>query len=44
MSETRTLATWLVEHRLEDIPNDVRHEALRALVNYVGCALGGAPR
>jgi 2-methylcitrate dehydratase PrpD len=43
MSETRTLATWLVENRLEDIPNDIRHEALRALVNYLGCALGGAP-
>ena len=43
MSETRTLAQWLVESRLEDIPQDVRHEALRALVNYVGCALGGAP-
>jgi 2-methylcitrate dehydratase PrpD len=43
MSETRTLAQWLVESRLDDIPRDVRHEALRALVNYVGCALGGAP-
>ncbi len=42
MSETRTLAQWLVESRLEDVPQDVRHEALRALVNYVGCALGGA--
>jgi 2-methylcitrate dehydratase PrpD len=42
MSETRTLATWLVESRLDAIPDDVRHEALRALVNYVGCALGGA--
>jgi 2-methylcitrate dehydratase PrpD len=37
------LAQWLVEHRLDDVPQDVRHEALRALVNYVGCALGGAP-
>src|SRR5947208_2753294 len=43
MSETRTLAHWLVESRLDDIPQDVRHEARRALVNYVGCALGGAP-
>src|SRR3954468_17793597 len=42
MSQTRTLADWLVRTRVEDIPNDVRHEALRALVNYVGCALGGA--
>jgi len=43
MSETRTLATWLVESRLEHIPQDIRHEARRALVNYLGCALGGAP-
>src|SRR5665213_376285 len=43
MSETRTLASWLVESRFEDIPQDVRHEARRALVNYLGCALGGAP-
>src|SRR3954464_11965424 len=42
MSQTRTLADWLVRTRVEDIPQDVRHEALRALVNYVGCALGGA--
>ena len=41
-SETRTLAQWLVDSRLDDVPQDVRHEALRALVNYVGCALGGA--
>src|SRR4051812_34516841 len=37
------LAEWLVGSRLEDVPPDIRHEALRALVNYVGCALGGAP-
>ena len=43
MSETRTLASWLVESRFEDIPQDVHHEARRALVNYLGCALGGAP-
>jgi len=43
MSETRILATWLVESRLEHIPQDIRHEARRALVNYLGCALGGAP-
>ena len=42
MGETRALADYLVLSRLEDIPADVRHEALRALVNYVGCALGGA--
>jgi 2-methylcitrate dehydratase PrpD len=40
---TRDLAAYLLESRLEDVPNDVRHEALRALVNIVGCGLGGAP-
>ena len=42
MQETRTLASWVVESHLEDIPGDVRREALRALVNYTGCALGGS--
>jgi 2-methylcitrate dehydratase PrpD len=43
MSETRTLASWVVKSRIEDIPDDVRRESLRALLNYAGCALGGAP-
>jgi 2-methylcitrate dehydratase PrpD len=43
LSETKALAAWVVKSHLEDIPNDVRREALRALVNYVGCALGGSP-
>ena len=42
MSETRTLAEYLVSAPLDDVPADVRHEASRALVNYVGCALGGS--
>ncbi|HTC91325.1 MAG TPA: MmgE/PrpD family protein, partial [Bryobacteraceae bacterium] len=43
MSETKALANWVVKNRLEDIPEDVRREALRAIVNYTGCALGGSP-
>jgi MmgE/PrpD N-terminal domain len=43
MSETKALASWVVKSRLEDIPDDVRHEALRAILNYTGCALGGSP-
>src|ERR1700735_5456792 len=43
MSETKELASWVVHSRLEDIPDDVRREALRAIVNYTGCALGGSP-
>jgi 2-methylcitrate dehydratase PrpD len=33
----------VVKSHLEDIPDDVRREGLRALVNYTGCALGGSP-
>jgi len=39
---TRMLAEWLVAHRLDDVPPDVRHEALRSIVNIVGCAVGGS--
>src|SRR4030095_4275699 len=42
MSETQILASYVRDSRLEDIPADVRHEARRALVNYVGCAVGGS--
>jgi len=41
-NETFALASYIVNDRFEDIPTDVRHEARRALVNYMGCALGGA--
>jgi 2-methylcitrate dehydratase PrpD len=43
LSETKALASWVVKSHLEDIPDDVRREALRAIVNYTGCALGGSP-
>src|SRR4030095_1873870 len=42
LSETKTLASYLVSSRLDDIPQDVQHEARRALLNYVGCAVGGS--
>ena len=42
MSETRTLANYIVNTRSSEIPDDVRHEGKRALLNIVGCALGGA--
>jgi 2-methylcitrate dehydratase PrpD len=42
MSETQTLAAYIVTNRIESVPEDVRHEARRAIVNYVGCALGGS--
>ena len=43
MSQTHTLAAYLVSNRWADIPDDVRHEARRSLVNYMGCAIGGSP-
>jgi 2-methylcitrate dehydratase PrpD len=42
MQETQTLASWIVASRIESVPADVRHEARRAIVNYLGCALGGS--
>ncbi len=43
MSETQILASYVLDSRLEDIPSDVRHEARRAIVNFMGCAVGGSP-
>jgi 2-methylcitrate dehydratase PrpD len=38
---TRELARFVVESRWSSIPEAVRHEAKRALLNWAGCALGG---
>jgi 2-methylcitrate dehydratase PrpD len=42
MSVTQTLAAYVVDSTLDAIPADVQREATRALVNYLGCALGGS--
>ena len=42
MSETRALSSYIVNSRWEDVPADVRHEAGRSLVNFLGVALGGS--
>ena len=42
MGATKDLATYVVSAQLDTIPQDVRHEAHRALLNYVGCAVGGS--
>ena len=42
MSVTKELAAYLVASRPDQIPADVLHEARRALLNYVGCAVGGS--
>ncbi len=41
MNETQTLARFVAESRWSDIPPAMRHEAKRALLNWMGCALGG---
>ena len=41
MGATKELATYVVSSDAGAIPPDVRHEAHRALLNYVGCAVGG---
>ena len=43
MSETKALASYIVSSRFTDIPDDVRHEARRAILNVLGCAIGGSP-
>lgn len=42
MEVTRILSNFLVASRYEDIPQDVRHEASRAVLNALGCAIGTA--
>lgn len=42
MEVTRILARYLVESRYTDIPAAVRHEAARALLNCMGCAIGSS--
>jgi 2-methylcitrate dehydratase PrpD len=39
---TRTLARYVVESRYDDIPAAMKHEAKRALLNWLGCAIGTA--
>lgn len=40
---TRPLAQFVVSSRWADIPEAARKEAIRSVVNWVGCAVGGAP-
>jgi 2-methylcitrate dehydratase PrpD len=42
LSETRTLASYLIKSRIDDIPQDIRHESRRSILNLVGCAVGGS--
>ena len=40
-NETRELVKFGEETDFEDLPDEVRHEAKRVLLDSVGCALGG---
>ena len=42
MEVTKTLASFIVNHRAGDVPEKVRHEAARSLLNWMGCAVGGS--
>lgn len=42
METTRALAKFLVTSRYEDLPREVVHEASRALLNWLGCAIGAS--
>src|ERR1700693_5346095 len=39
---TRSLARFIVASRFEALPQAVRHEARRTLLNWAGCAIGGS--
>ncbi|MCA3070360.1 MAG: MmgE/PrpD family protein [Rhodocyclaceae bacterium] len=39
---TRTLARFVVESRFSDLPPSVVHQGRRALLNWLGCAVGGS--
>jgi 2-methylcitrate dehydratase PrpD len=41
-SPTRQLAAWVTETAPDAIPRGIRDEAKRAILNYLGCALGGS--
>jgi 2-methylcitrate dehydratase PrpD len=42
METTRELACYLVKSKPDHIPENARCEAVRSLLNWVGCAIGGA--
>jgi 2-methylcitrate dehydratase PrpD len=42
VSAAGVLASYVTKSRLADIPAEVRQEGRRALLNFVGCALGAA--
>ena len=39
---TKRLAEWVCESKFRAVPDDVRREAARTLLNWMGCAVGGS--
>lgn len=39
---TKRLADWVTESDFDSIPEPVRREAVRTLLNWIGCAVGGS--
>ena len=42
MNVTQTLAQFVTHHKSSDVPQKVRHEAARSILNWLGCAIGGS--
>jgi 2-methylcitrate dehydratase PrpD len=40
-TETQTVADYVARARLSDLPELVRHEGVRAFLNWLGCTFGG---
>ncbi|HKA40454.1 MAG TPA: MmgE/PrpD family protein, partial [Burkholderiales bacterium] len=38
---TRQLADFIATSRWNDVPQEVRHEGARAVLNWLGCAIAG---
>jgi 2-methylcitrate dehydratase PrpD len=39
---TRTLARFVIEHQSSQLPQNVRHDAVRSFLNWMGCAVGAS--
>lgn len=39
---TQTLASYVVNSELEEIPSEVQREGLRSILTWIGCAIGGS--
>jgi 2-methylcitrate dehydratase PrpD len=38
---SEVIADYVLQTKLEDLPESVRHEGIRAFINWLGCVLGG---